>query len=480
MCIRDSINAEYGDSPKDTMEAPLLDDTDFDAIVVGTGLTECIVAGAISRAGHKVLHLDHRQYYGGSRATVALSELVQMAEEGCGGYTDWRVVNNGDEPGIAEMMTKSRQFQLDLAPAVLFSKGPMVEALARSGVSRYTDFQVVHSTNVLVGEAMRQVPCSKNEIFADKGMSLLEKRTLMRFLQLCLQHVAEPEGMYKDAEGATFMEFLQQHKLSADLKDVICYAIACTPTNQTAAPVTVQEGAAAVIDYLKSVGRFNSTAFLCTQYGVGELPQAFCRLSAVYHGTYILGRGVQQFCEADGRCTGVVCTAGQQLNAKAVIADPEYLTLYQQPTGRKVARAICVQTKPWIGDGSVAVLTVPPTQAHPHPIFMLQTNQASGACPNDYFVLSIVTTGVNEDAALDLQPTVSSLSDGDPLWAVYYSQQLLECGQMPEGLHACDAPNSTLLIEDSIAAAQAIFEQVYPGEEFLPQMPDPEEDDDDI
>lgn len=36
----------------------------FDVLVVGTGLTESIVAAASSRAGKAVLHLDSQSYYG--------------------------------------------------------------------------------------------------------------------------------------------------------------------------------------------------------------------------------------------------------------------------------------------------------------------------------------------------------------------------------------------------------------------------------
>jgi len=34
----------------------------FDAIILGTGLTESITAAALARAGKSVLHLDHRKY----------------------------------------------------------------------------------------------------------------------------------------------------------------------------------------------------------------------------------------------------------------------------------------------------------------------------------------------------------------------------------------------------------------------------------
>jgi hypothetical protein len=41
-----------------------LDDTEFDVIVVGTGLTEAVAAAALARSGRKVLHLDALPFYG--------------------------------------------------------------------------------------------------------------------------------------------------------------------------------------------------------------------------------------------------------------------------------------------------------------------------------------------------------------------------------------------------------------------------------
>lgn len=41
-----------------------LDETAYDVIVVGTGVTEAAVAAALARSGRKVLHLDALPYYG--------------------------------------------------------------------------------------------------------------------------------------------------------------------------------------------------------------------------------------------------------------------------------------------------------------------------------------------------------------------------------------------------------------------------------
>lgn len=42
--------------------------------------------------------------------------------------------------------------------------------------------------------------------------------------------------------------------------------------------------------HLSALGRFGETAFIAPLYGVGELPQAFCRMAAVHGAVYVLRR----------------------------------------------------------------------------------------------------------------------------------------------------------------------------------------------
>ena len=48
---------------------------EWDAIVMGTGMKECLLSGLLSVAGKKVLHLDRNSYYGGASASLDISQL---------------------------------------------------------------------------------------------------------------------------------------------------------------------------------------------------------------------------------------------------------------------------------------------------------------------------------------------------------------------------------------------------------------------
>lgn len=98
---------------------------------------------------------------------------------------------------------------------------------------------------------------------------------------------ARPSGEL-GAEGSeiSFVDFLSSQKLSKSLQHYITNALAMVPKNATR-----HEGILAVKKFVMSTGRYGNSPFLFPIYGCGELPQCFCRLCAVFGGTYYLNRG---------------------------------------------------------------------------------------------------------------------------------------------------------------------------------------------
>jgi Rab GDP dissociation inhibitor len=50
-------------------------DEEYDAVILGTGLKECILSGVLSVEGKKVLHMDRNSYYGGESASLNLNQV---------------------------------------------------------------------------------------------------------------------------------------------------------------------------------------------------------------------------------------------------------------------------------------------------------------------------------------------------------------------------------------------------------------------
>uniref|UniRef100_A0A8C5J127 RAE1/2 domain-containing protein n=1 Tax=Junco hyemalis TaxID=40217 RepID=A0A8C5J127_JUNHY len=80
--------------------------TEFDVVVVGTGLPESIIAAACARSGQRVLHVDSRNYYGGNWASFSFSGLLSWIKENqqkadlSDECEDWRKLILEDEEAI--------------------------------------------------------------------------------------------------------------------------------------------------------------------------------------------------------------------------------------------------------------------------------------------------------------------------------------------------------------------------------------------
>ena len=54
-----------------------LADGEYDVIVLGTGMKECVLAGLLSVKGKKVLQIDRNDYYGGQCASLDMESLCK-------------------------------------------------------------------------------------------------------------------------------------------------------------------------------------------------------------------------------------------------------------------------------------------------------------------------------------------------------------------------------------------------------------------
>ena len=129
-----------------------------------------------------------------------------------------------------------------------------------------------------------------------------------------------------------------------------------------------------IVLYTQSMARYGKSPYIYPLYGLGELPQAFARLSAIYGGTYMLDKKIEavNVDPETGKFTGVT-SGGETVKAKRVIGDPSYFGAGQDleaggalrviETG-KVIRAICILKHPLPGtdDADSAQIIIPQNQ----------------------------------------------------------------------------------------------------------------------
>jgi Rab GDP dissociation inhibitor len=96
--------------------------------------------------------------------------------------------------------------------------------------------------------------------------------------------------------------------------------------------------------YFESLARHLKSPYIYPLYGLGELPQAFARLSAIYGGTYMLEMPVDEVLMENGKFVGV--RSGTEVaKAACVIGDPSYFPDRVKKTGQ-VVRIVCLLNGP--------------------------------------------------------------------------------------------------------------------------------------
>lgn len=185
------------------------------------------------------------------------------------------------------LLAKSNKFIFDLAPKLHFGNGGLVQLLISSNIARYTEFRSVSRIMVYFEGKLDVIPCSRNDIFSNPNVNVIEKRLLMKFFTSLNE---DGDKAFENIEGKTFKEFLQEKQLTPKCIHYIIHAIAMTTLDEPCST-----GIEKVKRFLNSLGRFGKTPFLYCMWGSAEIPQSFCRISAVFGGVYALNQQLKEY-----------------------------------------------------------------------------------------------------------------------------------------------------------------------------------------
>ncbi|KAJ3023935.1 hypothetical protein HKX48_009143 [Thoreauomyces humboldtii] len=598
-----------------------LERTHYDAIILGTGVVESIVAGSLARAGKSVLHVDRNEFYGDHLAAFDLITFLKTLthrDPGTDSFSDYYdaveiiadyaaptaeeilagpvedargesqslqttedVASSDDattkpkEAGLEEstnteadesaargaasdsaevttflqdyphmrtlfegestflipptsaltgvpmspsakaarnshllqLLRKARQFSIELSPKLLYGRGPLVELLVTSGVGKYLEFKVLEQIYLSWNGELELVPGSKEDVFSNSTVSLVDKRRLMKFLTFALDYETN-ESVYEPYKGQPYIDFLREQKLNPRLCAFVVNATALAVESELAATLSTERGLELTQRHLRSIGRWGKTAFLVALYGAGsELAQSFCRLSAVYGGTYILNYSVKEIKLPNGIGNGeaapvtVVGTDGQTYTAACLISSSSYakcLSRSGQPKlrSKSVWRGVAVLDRPVYAASCLNITVFPPESINnAQGVTALHQSVDVSACPKDYYIVHLLATGAaatKEDVRKALLSLVSHGSTPRPkvVLAALYRQTVEECGE--EGGAAWVNDRAVFLtpavgtvdLEDVVDVARGVFERVKTfgdgqgGEEleFLPKGEGDEEE----
>jgi Rab GDP dissociation inhibitor len=177
--------------------------------------------------------------------------------------------------------------------------------------------------------------------------------------------------------------------------------------------------------YVNSMARYGKSPYIYPLYGLGELPQGFARLSAIYGGTYMLNTTVDDVLyDESGKVSGIKATMKDrddngetmkfETKTKKIIADPSYFPGKARVTGH-LLKAICILKHPIDKtDGSDSLqLIIPQSQVgRKRDIYIAMVSSAHNVCPKGYYIAIVSTIAETEaNHHLELEPGFERLGE---------------------------------------------------------------------
>jgi Rab GDP dissociation inhibitor len=391
-------------------------DEDYDAIVCGTGLTECMLSGLLSTQGKKVLHVDRNRYYGGEAASLNLTNLYEKFMPG-----------KAPPPEYGS----NRDWNVDLIPKFIMADGKLVKILITTKVTKYLEWRQVNGTFVYQYQAagllsgakyIHKVPAGDVEALKSGLMSLLEKNRCKNFFQYVNSWNINDPSTWGDVDvrRAPMAKLYEKFGLGRDTIDFLGHAVALYTDDSY-----LTEPAFRTLEkmqlYINSIARYGQSPFIYPVYGLGGLPESFARLSAIHGGTYMLDKPVDKILYGDdGKVCGIE-SKGEVARAPMVICDPTYVVQqlpHKAQAVGKVIRAICIMGGP-IPDTKIpdapqgapsCQIIIPQRQLNRRSdIFILLVSSTHCVVPQGKYLAIVSTTVETSTPELELRPALDIL-----------------------------------------------------------------------
>ena len=387
-------------------------DEEYDAIICGTGLKECIISGLLAQKGKKVLHIDRNSYYGADCASLNLSNL-------------WEKFRPGQDPPAE--FGHNRDWNVDMIPKFVMANGKLVKLLLKTTVDKYLEWKTVEGTYVYQyskggffsssGGKIYKVPGNDSEALKSSLMGLWEKKRCKNFFVYIQNWEQDKTETWKgiDINAQPMKDVFKKFKLESNTIDFIGHAVAMHINDDY-----LEEPAIHTIEkirlYMDSIGRYGEHPFLYPIYGLGGIPEGFSRFCAIHGGTYMLNKSIDEIVfNSEGKVEGV--KSGDEIaKAPIVICDPSYV---QGTTGNvksvgKVIRSICLLDHPVPNtkDATSTQIIIPQKQVgRKSDIFINMVSGSHAVCAQGIYVAMVSTTIETSEPESELEPALVLLGD---------------------------------------------------------------------
>jgi len=350
--------------------------------------------------------MDRNDYYGGDSASLNLTQLYRKFRPG---------------QAVPGHLGRDRDYNIDLIPKFIFASGELTKILVHTEVTRYLEFKQIAGSYVYRDGRISKVPSTEMEAVKSPLMGIFEKRRAKKFFEFLQgwkdNDPATHQGI--DLDKDSMKTVYEKFGLEPGTQDFIGHSMALYLDDDYITK-PARPSYTRIVMYSSSMARYGKSPYIYPLYGLGELPQSFARLSAIYGGTYMLDKPIDEIVtDSDGKFVGV--RSGQEIvKAKQVIGDPSYFGAGQSLDGGKmrvieegkVIRAICFLKAPIPGteDADSCQIIIPQNQVNRrNDIYIAMVSSTHNVCAKDIYVAIVSTIVESNRPEMEIAPGLQLL-----------------------------------------------------------------------
>lgn len=422
----------------------------YDVILLGTGLTECVLSGiCTSMKKLKVLHMDRNNYYGGEATSLLLDELFRKF-----GF---------EAPG--SNYGKNRDWNVDLVPKFLMADGKLVQLLVSTGVTSYLEFKCVGGSYVFKNGGIHKIPSTAKEGLTSSLLGLFEKRRFIKFIHFAYDYDERNPKSYSGTNPEmTMHQVFDKFGLDQGTRTFVGHAMALYRDDGY-----LKENCVPAIKkvrlYLNSIARYGNSPYLYPMYGLGELPQGFARRCAVFGGTYMLNKPIENVEILDDGLVEIT-SQGEKVRTKKLIADPTYFPDRAEKVG-KVIRVVCLLSHPIANTNNVDSCQIIMPQSElkrTHDIYVLLISATQKVSPQGKYIALVSTTVETDDPEKEVQPGLALLGSIDQKFVSISDQYAPIVEKEKDNIFISRSYDATTHFETTCADILDIYKRIFEEE----------------
>ncbi|KAM0675557.1 hypothetical protein GVAV_000923 [Gurleya vavrai] len=167
-----------------------MDTNNFDYVILGTGLPQCIASAYLSKSKYKVIQIDSNQSYGSELRTLKYLEICKIFNK---------------EPKN-ELSKLDKKFNIDLNPKFILADGLFKDLLLKNNLEDLISFITIQGSFVYKENKLKIVPVDEKSSVSSGLIGLMQKPRVARFFWNVRKYCELKEKLLKEHENKNLGE----------------------------------------------------------------------------------------------------------------------------------------------------------------------------------------------------------------------------------------------------------------------------------